>query len=156
VTFVPIDFNRQDLDAALAAAAFRTGLRTFFIWEGVTQYISAEAVDATLQYVVGSAAVGSALVFTYIDRGVIDGSDRFEGSQRLMSALERQGEPWVFGIDPYEITAYLAARGLSLGQDTGGLGYRRRYLDPLGRHMDVFEGERVVLARVGDHVGAAR
>jgi methyltransferase (TIGR00027 family) len=152
VTFVPIDFDRPDLDAAMTAAAFRTGLRTFFIWEGVTQYISAEAIDVTLQYVVGSAAVGSTLVFTYIDRGVIDGAVRVEGGQRLMSALERQGEPWVFGIDPYEITAYLGARGLSLGQDAGGSAYRRRYLDPLGRRMGIFEGERVVLARVGDHV----
>jgi methyltransferase (TIGR00027 family) len=148
VTFVPIDFERQELGEVMAAAGFRTGARTFFIWEGVTQYIAAEAVDSTLRYVSHAAAPGSRIVFTYIHRGLIDGSATMQGAQKLLSELERQGEPWIFGIDPAELPGYLAARGLKLVEDVGAADYRKRYLDPIGRGMDIFEGERVAVAEV--------
>jgi len=148
VTFVPIDFERQELGEVIAAAGFRTGAKTFFIWEGVTQYIAAEAVDSTFRYVSHAGALGSRIVFTYIHRGLIDGSVRMEGAQKLISELERQGEPWGFGIDPAELSQYLAARGLKLVEDVGARDYRTRYLDPIGRAMDIFEGERVAVAEV--------
>ncbi len=150
VTFVPVDFDRQQLDEAMTAAGFRAGRRTFLIWEGVTQYITAEAADATFRYVSRTASAGSEIVFTYIHRGIIDGSVTVAGGRRMLARLERVGEPWIFGIDPTELGQYLAARGLTFVQDVGEAEYRARYLDPLGRRMNVFEGERVVLAQVAD------
>lgn len=41
VILVPVDFMIQDLAVQLRAAGFDYGCRTFYIWEGVTQYISA-------------------------------------------------------------------------------------------------------------------
>ncbi len=146
VTFVPIDFDRQQLEDVMAAAAFRTGARTFFIWEGVTQYITAEAVDATFRYVSRAAATGSEIVFTYIRRGIVDGSARSAADQKLVSVLQRVGMPWVFGLDPTELAQYLAERGLKLIKDVGASGYQARYLDPISRKMNVFEGERIALA----------
>lgn len=146
VTFVPIDFDRQELEDAMAAAAFRTGARTFFIWEGVTQYITAEAVDATFRYVSRAAAIGSKILFTYIRRGIVDGSARSAADQKLVSVLQRVGMPWVFGLDPTELAQYLAERGLKLIKDVGASDYQARYLDPIGRKMNVFEGERIALA----------
>ena len=146
VTFVPIDFDRQQLEDVMAAAAFRTGTRTFFIWEGVTQYITAEAVDATFRYVSRAAATGSEIVFTYIRRGIVDGSARSAADQKLVSVLQRVGMPWVFGLDPTELAQYLAERGLKLIKDGGASDYQARYLDPIGRKMNVFEGERIALA----------
>jgi methyltransferase (TIGR00027 family) len=148
VTFVPIDFERQELGEAMAAAGFRTGTKTFFVWEGVTQYIAEEAVDATLRYVSHAVAPGSRIVFTYIHRGLINGSVEMKGARKLISELERQGEPWGFGIDPAELSQYLAARGLKLIEDVGAVDYRTRYLDPIGRSMDTFEGERVAVAEI--------
>ncbi len=148
VVFVPIDFDRQELDAAMATADFRDGARTFFIWEGVTQYITAEAVDATFRYISHASAAGSRIVFTYIHRGIIDGSAIFEGVQKLMSKLQRLGEPWIFGLEPTELAQYLAERGLEVVEHVGASDYRERYLNPLGRHMNIFEGERAVLAQV--------
>lgn len=146
VTFVPIDFDRQQLEDVMAAAAFRTGTRMFFIWEGVTQYITAEAVDATFRYVSRAAATGSEIVFTYIRRGIVDGSARSAADQKLVSVLQRVGMPWVFGLDPTELAQYLAERGLKLIKDLGASDYQARYLDPIGRKMNVFEGERIALA----------
>lgn len=148
VTFVPIDFDRQELDDAMAEADFRTGGKVFFIWEGVSQYITAEAVDATFRYISRAAAAGSRTAFTYVRRDIVDGSARSEGTQRFLSHLERLGEPWIFGIDPAEIAGYLSARGLELVDQVGPSEYRTRYLDPLGRQMNVFDGELTVLARI--------
>lgn len=151
VAFVPIDFNEQRLEDALAAAGFRTGAKTFFIWEGVTQYITAEAVDITFRYVSRAAATGSKIVFTYIHQGIIDGSARSETDEIFVSATQRGGMPWIFGIDPAELGGYLAARGLALGDHAGASEYRARYLNPLGRQMNVYEGERMALAQVADN-----
>ena len=148
VTFVPIDFDRQRLEDAMAAQGFRTGTKTFFVWEGVTQYITAEAVDATFRYVSQAAGAGSEVVFTYIHRGIIDGYARSDMDRRLVSLTRRFGMPWIFGIDPGEVGEYLAARGLELVDHGGPAEYRARYLDPLDRQMSIFAGEQIALARV--------
>lgn len=148
VTFVPVDFERQKLAEEMTAAGFRTGARTFFIWEGVTQYIADEAVDSTFRYVSRSAAPESRIVFTYIHRGIIDGSKRNSAVQKLLPEIERQGEPWIFGIDPDTLSQYLSARGFKLVEEAGAADYRKRYLEPMGRRMDIFEGERVAVAEI--------
>ena len=48
VRLVPIDFERDDLFTELAKAGYRTDSRTFFVWEGVTQYLTPDAVRTTL------------------------------------------------------------------------------------------------------------
>jgi methyltransferase (TIGR00027 family) len=145
VVFVPIDFDQQDLAVEMEAAGFRTGAQTFYIWEGVTQYITAEAVDATVRYV-ATAAPGSRIVFTYIQHGVIDG--RLEGAQQWVPMTRRYGTPWIFGLDPEELAQYLSARGLDLVEQVGASEYQERYLNPLGRHIAVFNIEKTALAQV--------
>ena len=49
VTYVAVDFERDDLGAALREAGLDTSARVVFIWEGVTPYLTPEAVDATLR-----------------------------------------------------------------------------------------------------------
>jgi methyltransferase (TIGR00027 family) len=149
VTFVPIDFDRHRLGEAMGAAGFRPDGRTFFIWEGVTQYITGKAVDATLRYLSRSAGAGSKIVFTYIWQGIIDGSARSQVEERIVAFARRAGSPWIFGLEPVGIPAYLAERGLTVIEDVGAEEYRERYLEPVGRRINVFEGERMVLARAG-------
>ena len=146
VTFVPVDFNRQALDTELDRAGFQPATNTFFIWEGVTQYITADAVDATFRFVSEAAAPGSRIVFTYIHRGIIDGAIHVDGSEEILSETQRRGEPWEFGIIPEELASHLAARKLTLVEDAGAAEYRCRYLEPVGRKMTLFEGERTALA----------
>jgi methyltransferase (TIGR00027 family) len=38
VTLMPVDLDRQDAGAVLTSHGYTTTARTFFIWEGVTQY----------------------------------------------------------------------------------------------------------------------
>jgi methyltransferase (TIGR00027 family) len=147
VTFVPLDFGRQRLGEALLAAGFEAREETFFVWEGVTQYISGRAVDATLRYVSRGTAPGSRIAFTYIWQGIIDGSARSQTDERIVASARRLGAPWVFGLEPVRIEKYLADRGLTLIEDVGAEVYRQRYLEPAGRGLNLFEGERVALAQ---------
>jgi len=148
VTLVGLDFDRQNLGDSLSAAGFQKGKRTLFIWEGVTQYITAEAVDSTLRFVSAVSGVGSAIVFTYVRQGLIDGTDRPEWMGPFLSFASKVGSPMIFGLDQAELAPYLADRGLELLEDVGTADYQERYLEPIGRSLNVFDGERAAYAQV--------
>jgi methyltransferase (TIGR00027 family) len=148
VTLVGMDFDRQNLDDVLSAAGFRKGRRTLFIWEGVTQYITAEAVNDTLEFVSGVSGAVSAIVFTYVRRGVIDGTDCPEWFGPFLDFANKVGSPMIFGLDQAGLEQYLSDRGLKLIDDVGAAEYQELYLKPLGRELNVFDGERVAFARV--------
>ncbi len=154
VTFVPIDLDRQRISDELEAAGYRPGARTFFIWEGVTQYITPEAVEGTLQFA-SKAAPGSRMAFTYVDRAIVDGSKRSKADQQIISRVARRGMPWVFGLDPDEIAGWLERWGFKLLDHAGAAEYRARYLRPKGREATIYEGERMVLAEVTGAPGGA-
>jgi len=148
VTFVPTDFERDDLDRALAAAGCRSGRRSFFIWEGVTQYISRNAIEDTLAYVGSAGAAGSRVAFSYIRADVIAGDAATATDRRVMARAQRGGAPWRTGLDPAGLPALLGRHGLQLLEDVGGDEYRTRYLEPAGRALATLRAERVVLAEV--------
>ncbi len=85
VSFVEVDFNQQHPEGALEAAGYRGDLRTCFIWEGVTNYLTAAAVDGTLRWI-GSAAAGSRVLFTYVQRSALASAT---GRKRLSGLLRR-------------------------------------------------------------------
>ncbi|MGD0681236.1 MAG: class I SAM-dependent methyltransferase [Terracidiphilus sp.] len=116
VQFVEIDFNQQSMTDALHQAGFERTLPSCIIWEGVTNYLTAEAIDETLRQIAGTAP-GSILLFTYIHRSVLDHPDQFFGAEKMMARLQSYGEPWIFGLHPDEIQEYLAKRGLHLIKD---------------------------------------
>ena len=91
VRFVPLDFNPDPLPGAMSAAVCDS--RTLFIWEGVTNYLTDDAVDGTLGWFAG-AAPGSLVVFTYVHRQVLDArrrsTERRSSSQRS-ARRERRG-----------------------------------------------------------------
>ena len=69
VTFVAVDFSVDNLFSKLAASGFDASRKTLFLWEGVSLYLSAEQVAATLAMVKQRAQSGSVLVADlYADR----------------------------------------------------------------------------------------
>jgi len=147
VRFVEIDFNRQSLQATLRAASLDPQRPAVFVWEGVTNYLSADAVDAVLRYVAGCQP-GSRLLFTYVHRGALDGSGHFADAPALLQAVAQLGEPWTFGLDPAELRGYLSDRGLDLEHDAGAQEYRAQYYGPAGARIPGYHFYRVAGARV--------
>ena len=149
VAMVALDFNTDTLDTALSRAGFRRDALTFFVCEGVTHYLTSDAVDALLRFVATNAAAGSQMVLTYIHRGALDGADTFAGAERTLAAVRRAGEPYTFGFDPGELPQYLAARDLTLIEDADARVYRERYLRPRGReHEPLAEFQRAAVVEV--------
>jgi methyltransferase (TIGR00027 family) len=146
IHYVAVDFEKQDLATQLADAGWRADRTSLFIWEGVTNYLDANAVSTVLD-MVGRTAKEGAIVFTYIHRGVIDGSVHFEGANKLVGNVRRLGEPWRFGLVPGELETYLAGLGLRLEQDLGADEYRARYFGD--SRFPGYAFYRVAVARVG-------
>jgi methyltransferase (TIGR00027 family) len=128
IAYVPVDFDRDVLGARLADAGYRTDLRTMFLWEGTTPYLSAEAVDDTLGFIRSKSARGSVVLFDYILRGVLDGTCELRGARNEHDRMKRTNEPFVFGIDEGQIDAFLSARGFRDACDIGGGALQERYL----------------------------
>lgn len=146
VRFVPVDLGVQPLGEALPGAGLDVSRPVLFVWEGVTQYLSEAAVRSTLE-VVGGSAPGSALVFTYVLRGMIRDAARRAWSNGAVPGLGAS-EPWLFGLDQGDVPGLLADFGLRLLDDVGDIDYQRRYLRPIGRELVVGAGERAALAVV--------
>ncbi len=154
VRYVAVDFEKQDLATQLADAGWRADRTSLFIWEGVTNYLDAKAV-ATVLDMVGLTEKGSAIVFTYIHRGVIDRTVTFEGADKLVGSVERLGEPWRFGLVPEELHAYLAGFGLILEQDLGADEYRARYFGTSAQ-LRGYAFYRIAVARVTERPSVPR
>jgi methyltransferase (TIGR00027 family) len=146
VTFVPVDFDREDLGRALTEAGFRREIGTVVIWEGVTQYISEKAVNDTFAWLSGNLLQGSRIIFTYVRKDLIEDSGQTGVPARLLAELRKQGEPWKFGIEPEDLDRFLSERGFSLIANAGAEDYRERYPQFVERRLDIFDGERTAVA----------
>jgi len=121
LTYVPIDFQHDDLADVLRRHGHDQSLPTFFIMEGVTMYVPEDGVRATLRYVAGHPA-GSAIVFDFMYRPMVDMlrninwatvPDSFKPMvQRFLNLIK--DEPWVFGIPAGGERAFLDDAGLEL------------------------------------------
>src|ERR1700730_11606067 len=88
VRLVAVDFESDDdLLTALAEHGYHTDYRAFFICEGVTQYVTENAVRRILEGL-RAAAPGSRIVFTYIRRDFIDGTNRY-GTRTLYRSVRQ-------------------------------------------------------------------
>lgn len=125
VSFVPVDFARDSLEARLAAAGFVLGVPTYFHWEGVAPYLRDEAVRAMLGFV-ARAGAGSSIVFDYLHRAALDGNDPEAKKQRDLAA--KHGEPYQFAVDPGEVSVLFAGCGLSVVSNVGPAELTERYL----------------------------
>ncbi len=92
VRFVPVDFSRDLLDEALAAAGQLPAVATTWIWEGVVPYLDREDVAATVEAISGRSAPGSRLVVNYQAPSFSAAVDR--QLARAMMALARQRSFW--------------------------------------------------------------
>jgi methyltransferase (TIGR00027 family) len=114
LVFVPIDFNKQLLADVLAQAGYQEGQQTLFLWEGVTMYLEAEAVDGTLTFIRDSAAEGSIVAFDYVRASVLRYENTLYGEKEVRGTVARAEEGWIFGIEDGAIEGFLAERGLKL------------------------------------------
>ncbi|BBZ74521.1 SAM-dependent methyltransferase [Mycobacterium paraseoulense] len=133
VRLVALDLERDDLLTALAEHGYHTDYRAFFICEGVTQYLTEATVRRTLEGL-RAAAPGSHLVFTYVRRDFIDGTNRY-GTRTLYRSVRQRRQLWHFGLQPDEVGAFIGEYGWRLLEQAGPDELLQRYVEPTGRKL---------------------
>lgn len=133
VRLVAVDFERDDLLTTLAEHGYRTDFRAFFICEGVTQYLTEDGVRRTLEGL-RAAAPGSRLVFTYVRRDFIDGTNRY-GTRTLYRSVRQRRQLWHFGLQPDEVAEFIGEYGWRLVEQAGPDELVERYVEPTGRKL---------------------
>jgi methyltransferase (TIGR00027 family) len=118
VKFVPIDFEHDSLDAALARAGHDAARPTCWIWEGVVMYLTPDVVRSTLANISRRSAAGSTLIVNYHTtmRG---------GFVRLI--LRALGEPVRSKWSPEEMAEALRVAGFSVTEDSGVADWAKRF-----------------------------
>lgn len=145
VRLVALDFERDDLLTALAEHGYLPDYRAFFICEGVTQYLTEDGVRRTLDGL-RAAAPGSRLVFTYVRRDFIDGTNRY-GTRTLYRNVRQRKQLWHFGLEPDEVADFIGEYGWRLIEQAGPDELVARYVRPTGRKLKASQLEWSAYAR---------
>ena len=145
VTFHQADFNKQALNEIAKQAKVNPSIPTTIIWEGVTNYLTREAVENTFEFTQQFVSPFS-IIFTYIDKDVLDNPHHFKGTKRLFQNLKQNEEQWTFGFYPQELLIFLSRYNLSLKEDLNATQYRNRYMPDRKQLLEGYEFYRVVSA----------
>lgn len=126
LTFVPADFERDDLGSALRQAGFQPDQAACVSWMGVTMYLTADAVAATLRTLAGFAP-GSRLCFDYrLPVTMLNPVERVinEVIGQRVAAL---GEPWLSTFDPTQLQKQLLDLGFGSAESATPESLNARY-----------------------------
>ena len=144
VTLVPIDFDRQELGAVLASQGYAGDTKTFFIWEGVTQYLTEAGIRTTFDFL-AKAPAGSRLAFTYVLKDFIDGKVLY-GAEYLYKKMVLKDKSFLFGMDPEDVADFLGVYAWRVLEHLGYEELAERYVKPTGRKLVSMALERMVYA----------
>ena len=146
VHYVPMNFERDDMEHELLNAGYNKEQRTVVVWEGVISYLSSEAVHDVFCTLARLLASGSILIFTYVDKRAVTGDVKFAGAQRTNRWVRLSGEPFIFGFDPAELKDYLKSRGFELKSDESTAEAATSYNSRTGRAETGSKSYRVTVA----------
>jgi methyltransferase (TIGR00027 family) len=117
VTFVPVDFSRDDTFERLRATGYDPTKKSLFLWEGVTLYLAEEDVRRTLRDVREHAAPGSVVVADFYAERFI----RLGSGSLAKKSLAYTDEKLGFGLPiatDYErnLQRFVSSEGLTVGE----------------------------------------
>jgi methyltransferase (TIGR00027 family) len=112
--YISVDFNKEDLRSRLYDLKFDPNKKTFFILEGLTMYLSPDAIDETFKTIFDYSAPGSIIVFDYVYASVLRKELKYYGESAIFKRVKKDGETWTFGIEEGEIEYFLNSYNFSL------------------------------------------
>ena len=146
VTYVPVDFDTQTQEERLPESGYDPNLKTLFIWQGVTMYLTARAVDDTLRFSVQRSTPGSAIVFDYIYRLVLDEVQKHGEISNMRRYRSMTGEGLTFGIEEGAVEAFLKKRGFHQVRDMDANGLKQAYFTGRNAGRKIASGYGIVVA----------
>ncbi len=73
-------------------------------------------------------------MFTYVRKDFIDGVNMYDAAILYKRFRQRQ-QVWRFGLDPDEVSAFVAEYGWRLVEQAGPDYFLRNYIEPTGRKL---------------------
>ncbi|MGE4798985.1 class I SAM-dependent methyltransferase [Yersinia hibernica] len=107
LSYVPIDFNQQNLFSVLQEIPTPQGEKSLFILEGLTMYLPASTVDNIFSAIDIYAPAGSEIIFDYAYSDALAGKNTLYGAVEIIEGLKNIGEHWMSGIEKAQLQTYL-------------------------------------------------
>ena len=159
VTYVNIDFSYQSLTEQLIGAGFDQKKPTIFTLEGVSQYITKEAVSSTIKELASLTRDTNSIFFmSYVDELLDKNPEACFGEgypnpvkkASLIKGLSAKvGEPWISFYNGAEIEDLLSQNGYSIEESVTLEDLNSLYFSPVGRTLNenqIFKLEHFVVA----------
>ena len=160
VTYVNIDFSYQSLTDQLISAGFDQEKSTIFTLEGVSQYITKEAVSSTIKELASLTRDTNSIFFmSYVDELLDKNPEACFGEgypnpakkASLIKGLSAKvGEPWISFYSCAEIEDLLLQNGYSIQENVTLEDLNSLYFSPVGRTLNenqIFKLEHFVVAK---------
>ena len=159
VTYVSIDFSYQSLTEQLIGAGFDQKKSTIFTLEGVSQYITKEAVSSTIKELASLTRDTNSIFFmSYVDELLDKNPEACFGegypnpakkAKLIKSLSDKVGEPWISFYSDAEIEDLLLQNGYSIKDNVTLEELNSLYFSPVGRALNenqIFKLEHFVVA----------
>ncbi len=160
VTYVSIDFNHQSLAEQLLAAGFDQSKSTVFTLEGVSQYITKEAITSTIKELAALTQNTSSTFFiSYVDELLDKDPESCFGkgypkaakrAEIIKGLAAKAGEPWISFYTAEEIEGLLSQNGFIVKENKSLEDLNSVYFTPVGRTLpddQIFKLEHFVIAK---------
>ena len=159
VTYVNIDFSYQSLSEQLFGSGFDQKKSTIFTLEGVSQYITKEAVSSTIKELASLTRDTNSIFFmSYVDELLDKNPEACFGegypnpakkAKLIKSLSDKVGEPWISFYSDTEIEDLLSQNGYSIRENVTLEELNSLYFSPVGRALNenqIFKLEHFVVA----------
>jgi methyltransferase (TIGR00027 family) len=159
ITYVNVDFSYQSLSEQLLTAGFDKTKSTIFTLEGVSQYITKEAVSSTIQELSLITKDARSIFFmSYVDellkkdpaacfgKGYPNPTKKANLIQTLSAKV---GEPWISFYRDEEVESILAENGYAIKENVTLEDLNSLYFSPVGRVLpenQIFKLEHFIVA----------
>jgi methyltransferase (TIGR00027 family) len=147
LTFAPIDFETTSLRQGLSNAGFDSRTPSFFSLLGVSQYLTAEAVESIFGFV-QSMPKGSELASEFIVPDDLMPADEARVFRAIASFAAERGEPWLTRLQPEKLRARLTSLGFSQVYHLSPQAANERYFQGRSDDLTAWSGAQMMRAIV--------
>ena len=160
ITYVSVDFNHQSLKNQLLNSGFDKSKSTIYTLEGVSQYITREALNSTLSELALLTPKSNATFFmSYVSRLLREDpkacfgmgySNPERAAKFITNGSAKVGEPWISLYSSKEIEDLLSQNSFTLIENKTLADLNSKYFTPVGRTIPenhIFKIEHFVVAK---------
>ncbi len=144
---LPIDLTQHALhEALLQSEHYDSSKPTVFVAEGLLMYLHEKDVRGLLHSIRRHSALGSRLIFTYMEE-LKEGDFQFSNASRLVNFwLKMKREIFTWGLKTDQLTPFLNHSGYQLMTCKTHLELRKEYLSDANRDAALAIGENIAVA----------